>query len=217
MWNTDAYRPIIEKLKAHIVPERYPETTIASFESGLGLDDGFLAVRDEITKASGYAVLTMEWLRPMAAWIGERRCLEVMGGCGSLSKALADLGVDVVCTDSYGWSGKAATWFESPWMPVEKIDAVSAICKYGPDVDLVICSWPYMDDSCDKALLAMRTANPNAMMLYIGEPETAFGAGATADDAFFRHAEPVEDEAFDRVAALYISCHLIHDRPMLFR
>ena len=217
MWNTDAYRPIIEKLRAHEIPERYPAETIATFENKQGLDEAFMTVRDEIIKASGYAVLTMAWLRPLAEWIGGRRCLEVMAGCGSLSKCLSDLGVDVICTDSYGWEDKATAWFETPWTPVERLDAVSAIRKYGSERDIIICSWPYMDDSCYHALLAMRESNPDALMLYIGEPATHFGAGATADDAFFRVAEPAFDEDFETVAAQYMKCYLLHDRPMLFR
>jgi len=217
MWNTKAYDPIIAQLKAHEVPERYPAETIASFEDKQGLDEAFMVVRDEIVKASGYAVLTMSWLRPLAEWIGGRRCLEVMAGCGSLSKCLFNLGVDVICTDSYGWADKAATWFETPWIPVERLDAVAAIRKYGSERDIVICSWPYMDDSCYQALLAMRESNPDALMLYIGEPANAFGAGATADDAFFRTAVPVLNESFERAVSNYMTCYVLHDRPMLFQ
>lgn len=176
-----------------------------------------MVVRDAIVKASGYAVLTMAWLRPLAQWIANRRCLEIMSGCGSLSKSLSDLGVDVICTDSYGWVDKASAWFENPWIPVERLDAVSAIKKYGPDTDIVICSWPYMDDSCYQALLTMRECNLNSLMLYIGEPAIDFGAGATADDAFFRTAEPVFDEAFEQAVSEYLTCYLLHDKPMLFR
>ena len=217
MWNTGAYEPIIAQLKSHRIPEQYPTETIATFEDKQGLDEAFMAVRDDITKASGYAVLTMAWLRPLAKWIGDRRCLEIMAGCGSLSKCLTDLGVDVICTDSYSWAGKAESWFETPWMPVEKLDAVSAIKKYGSETDFVICSWPYMDDFCYQALLAMRESNPNALMLYIGEPANAFGAGATADDAFFRTAVPVLDESFERAVSNYMTCYVLHDRPMLFQ
>ena len=30
---------------------------------------GLMAVRSEIVKASGYAVLSLDWLRPLAQWI----------------------------------------------------------------------------------------------------------------------------------------------------
>lgn len=216
MWNTDAYAPIVEKLKAHEVPERYPPETIVDAEIGHGLDEGFFAVRDDIIRASGYTILTMEWLRPFAEWIGSRRCLEVMSGCGSLSKCLQDLGVDIICTDSYEWSKKAAQWFETPWTAVEKVNAVDAIRKFGAQIDIVICAWPYMDDSCHQALLAMRKVNPRAQMVYIGEPPSWDGAGATANEEFFKDAIPVEDESFETAVANYISCCLLHDKPMLY-
>ena len=216
MWNVDAYAPVVEMLKARKVPECYPDETMVDSDNGRRLDDGFFAVRDEIVKASGYTVLTMSWLRSFAEWIGNRRCLEVMSGCGSLSKSLQDLGVDIICTDSYQWEKKASEWFENPWTAVEKIDAVEAIKKYGTQVDIVICAWPYMDDSCHQALMTMRKVNPNAMMVYIGEPGSWCGAGATANEEFFKDAIPVEDDSFETVAANYTSCILLHDKPILY-
>lgn len=216
MWNTAAYQPIIDLLDKHEIPDRYPDTVRIDSFIGKGLDMGYMVIRDEITRRSGYAALAWEWLQPLSQWIGSRKCLEVMGGCGSLSKCLQDSGVSVICTDSYGWQNQAPTWYSEPWTTVEKIDAVSAIEKYGSTVDFVICSWPYRDDACHQALLAMRKVNPKAVMLFIGEPPGAT-SGATANEAFFETAILISNEDFERAIAGYVTCYLLHDRPMLFR
>ena len=213
MWNTKAYEPVIELLKNRQIPEDYPPETMVEFFLSRGLDDGFFAVRDQIVGLSGYAMLTWAWLRPMARWIGDRRCLEVMGGSGALSKCLQELGVSIRCTDSYDWAERAPFWFSEPWTEVEKLDAVSAIKMYGKDTDIVVCSWPYMSNDCFEALEAMRSVNPACLMLYIGDGKN----GATANDAFFEAAIPVKDEAFLDAASQYVTCHAMRDRPMLFR
>lgn len=217
MWDTAAYEPIMECLRHHQVPERYPDTVRIDTFIGKGLDAGFMAVRDEIVKASGYAVLSLDWLCPLAQWIGGRQCLEVMGGCGSLSKSLSDLGVSIVCTDSYKWENRSPEWFSSPWTEVQQIDALSAIERYGRKSEIIVCSWPYRDDSCYQALMAMRRVNPDATMLFIGELPDWSGSSATADPSFFRAAVQVQDEDFKTAVSAYTTCYLLHDRPMLFR
>ena len=136
-----------------------------------------------------------------------------MGGSGALSKCFQELGVSIHCTDSYDWAERVPSWFSEPWTEVETLDAISAIKMYGRDTDILVCSWPYMDNSCLEALEAMRTVNPACMMLYIGEGEN----GATANDAFFETAIPVKDDAFLNAASQYVTSHALHDRPMLFR
>lgn len=93
------------------------------------------------------------------------------------------------------------------------MDCLEAIREYGSRTDLVICSWPYMDDTCYQALLEMRRAIPVAQMLYIGEP----AGGATASKAFFEVAELVEDEDFQAAVQEFRSAYMLKDRPMLFR
>ena len=110
-----------------------------------------------------------------------------MAGSGMLSKALKDVDTDIITTDDKSWiNGEHSylsfeDWFERPFTEVEELDCVDAIKKYGKDVDYVLVSWPYMDNNCYKALLAMREVNPNCTMIYIGEL-----GDACADDDFVK-------------------------------
>jgi hypothetical protein len=71
----------------------------------------------------------------LAALIGNRPCLEIAAGDGTLSRFLTDAGVDVTATDDYSWS-------DSITFPDAVLcqDARTALRLHRPRV--VICSWP---------------------------------------------------------------------------
>lgn len=210
----ERYGPILEQLRRHEIPESYPEADGSSSLFGAhSLDEGSLLIRDEGIHLCGFCWLSYNWIRPLAHWIGSRRCLEIMCGSGALSYALQTCGVQVAATDSFGWEKNFSGWYERPWTDIQQVDCLEAIRTYGTQTDLVICSWPYMDDTCYQALLEMRKANPTAHMLYIGEP----AGGATASKAFFEAVESVEDEGFEESVQEFRSAFMLKDRPMLFR
>src|SRR4051812_42517634 len=71
----------------------------------------------------------------LAALIGDRTCVEIAAGDGTLARFLRDAGADVVATDDYSWqkTRRAIT-------DVVEQDARSALRERRPQV--VICSWP---------------------------------------------------------------------------
>ena len=82
-----------------------------------------------------YCFYSSALVRDLAALIGDRACLEIAAGDGTLSRFLADAGVDVVATDDHSWA-KAVT---SPDGVVRQ-DAREALRKRRPQA--VVCSWP---------------------------------------------------------------------------
>jgi hypothetical protein len=71
----------------------------------------------------------------LAALIGDRTCVEIAAGDGTLARFLRDAGADVVATDDYSWqkTRRAIT-------DVVEQDARSALRERAPAV--VVCSWP---------------------------------------------------------------------------
>ena len=71
----------------------------------------------------------------LADLIGERSCLEIAAGDGTLSRFLADAGVRITATDDY-------SWHDSINFPdtVLQQDARTALRTHQPEV--VVCSWP---------------------------------------------------------------------------
>ena len=209
----ERYGPILEQLRHHKIPEAYPEADHYPFLYGeQSLDEGSLLIHDEVIRLCGYCWLSYNWIHPLARWIGSRRCLEIMCGSGALSYALRTCGVQAIATDNFSWKKNFGGWYERPWTEIKQMDCLEAIRVYGPQTDLVVCSWPYMDDTCYHALLEMRKVNPAAQMLYIGEP----AGGATASKAFFDAVTPVADEGFQAAVEGFRSAYMLKDMPMLF-
>ena len=81
-----------------------------------------------------YCFYSKPLIRRLAAMIGGRRALEIAAGDGTLSRFLADAGVDVTATDDHSW--RDVDFPDS----VTRQDAAEAVRTRRPEV--VICSWP---------------------------------------------------------------------------
>jgi hypothetical protein len=81
-----------------------------------------------------YCFYSRPLIRRLAALIGERRALEIAAGDGTLSRFLADAGVDVTATDDHTWRD-----VDVPDSVIRQ-DAAEAVRTRRPQV--VICSWP---------------------------------------------------------------------------
>jgi hypothetical protein len=81
-----------------------------------------------------YCFYSKPLVRRLAALIGDRRALEIAAGDGTLSRFLADAGVDVTPTDDHSWRD-----VDVPATVVRQ-GAREAVRARRPEV--VICSWP---------------------------------------------------------------------------
>lgn len=116
----------------------------------------------------------------LAALIGERPCVEIAAGDGTLARFLRAAGADVVATDDGSWKQTrrgAATADD-----VVEQDAVSALRERAPRV--VLCSWPPAGNGFEREVF--RTPSVETYIM-IGSRSEA-GAGSFADyraqDAF---------------------------------
>jgi hypothetical protein len=82
-----------------------------------------------------YCFYSRDLVRALAARIGDRSCLEIAAGDGTLSRFLADEGVRVTATDDHSW----AHAIDFPPAVVRQ-DARAALRARKPQV--VVCSWP---------------------------------------------------------------------------
>lgn len=112
--------------------------------------------------------------------LGITKALEIMAGNAFWSKALEEVGIEVISTDSLEWAKTSKTGSE-PFHQVLDLAASDAIKKYR-DVDLVLCSWsPNFGQSDLKTVKAWRTYNKSSYLLFIGERD-----GATNSPQFWR-------------------------------
>jgi len=82
-----------------------------------------------------YCFYSRQLIRELARLIGDRSCLEIAAGDGTLSRFLAAAGVRATATDDHSWS-KSVRYPES----VRRQDARAALTAEQPEV--VVCSWP---------------------------------------------------------------------------
>lgn len=143
----------------------------------------------------GYSTITVRNCRILSDLIQHRQILEIMCGLGSYAYILRSLNVPVIATDDYSWiddDPKFLHWKQKPWIDdIERIDAVSAIKKYGKQVNYVLMSWPPMnEDLAAQVLETMRMVNPECRMIYVGEGK----GGVTANDRFFDIISDVSEQ-----------------------
>lgn len=170
----------------------------------------------DLQRAHGmFAFVSWKWVNPLIEWIGNRKVLEVMAGAGWLAKALREKNVDIKATDTKGWQISWALSDNKPRWPIhskiERLGANQAIRKYGRWCDIMIMSWPYMDDSAYYAIKSLYKINSKAIVLYIGEPQS----GCTASDKFFNHFDLIEDRSFHKVQNNYERFFGLNDFPIL--
>lgn len=178
------------------------------------LDMEEYTVRQKYIEDGMFAFVSWKWLYPFVEWINNRKCLEVMAGRGILSLALRQKGIDVIATDDFSWSkiehGNFKKWSDTV-TEVEELDAIESVEKYGKDIDILIMSWPYMDDTAYKVIKTLNEINPHALTVYIGEGR----GGCTANDIFFDNFEEIEDDSFLPVQRNFERWRGLYDRPTL--
>lgn len=109
--------------------------------------------------------------------------LEIMAGNAYWSKALSEVGVDAIASDSFSWA-KSSTTGKIPIFETENLDALSAIKKH-PEVDLILCSWaPNFGEDDLEILDLYRSLEHQPVLLFIGEK-----FGATNSTSFWCEAK----------------------------
>lgn len=190
---------ILNNLKSKKVPFNYSNTLLSVFE-----------LRKIIVDLQGFSLVSKDWVKELSNWIGNRKVLEVMSGLGVLSSVLKEEGVDIISTDNYTANNFN---FSNLWTDIIQLDALQAIEMYGKDVDVIIMSWCYTDETGYKCLLKMREVNPNAVMIYIGEPI----GGSTGSKSLYDNMIEISDAYIDKINKLYPTWEGVHDKLFLIK
>lgn len=118
--------------------------------------------------------------------------LEIMAGNAYWSKALSEVGIKAIASDSFAWA-KSSTTGEFPIFETENLDALSAIKKH-PEVDLIICSWaPNFGEDDVNILNLYRQLDYQPFLLFIGEK-----FGATNSTTFWQEVKTTTNKKVNR-------------------
>ena len=204
---------LLNNLNNGIIPEKYPEIITNVSWRDIEISCEF---RNTYTKFIGFSLISKNWISELKNLIiGNAKCLEIMSGRGLLSKALRDIGTDIIATDNLSWENDDDSNYKNwstHFTDIEDIDAVKAVKKYGKDVKYIIVSWaPYDEPIAYNVLLKMREVNPDCKMIFIGED---YG-GCTADYKFFNAVEiklsEIEQDNLNKINKHYQRFNGIHD------
>lgn len=136
-----------------------------------------------------YCFYSRRLITELAGLIGDRPCLEIAAGDGTLSRFLAAAGVDVTATDDHSWT-QSIRFPDS----VLRQDARTALRARRPRV--VICSWPPAGNDFEREVFA----TPEVELYIVIASRHEFAAGDWT--AYERHTSEFSferDEALTRL------------------
>ena len=160
--------------------------------------------RDEDTlwrRITGYPNVNHQWTKALSGFLKGKRVLEIMAGNGLLSCLLQEHGAKVIATDiAPDKSNDYISMRNGNFTDVMKMDALSAIRRFGSQIDVILCSWPPQGEEVVlKALETFQHMKPDGFMIYIGE----WKGGFNATDSFFERIEIID--ALEHINALHVS------------
>ncbi len=176
------------------------------------LDKALRNYRDYLEEKYGmWAYISAPFVKDLAEYIGKNSVLEIMAGNGYISKGLRNLGVKVYPTDSLTWTKENQTG-KHQLLPIEQMDAISAIKKYASEVNYVIMSWSPDKDPIDQQVLQeiRKADNKQLKLIVIGEKN-----GATNSKKFWELAKFVDENQAKKLNVHHQPFDLIKDQVYL--
>ena len=179
------------------------------------LDRALRNFRDYLEDTYGmWSYVNAPFAKALADYLNGAPVLEIMAGNGYISKGLRNNNANqqIYTTDSQAWVKENETG-KHPVTKIEKLDAVSAIKKYGDQVDYVIMSWaPDKGETDWEVLQLLRQDYPDIKFLVIGEKD-----GATNSKKFWQEAQLSQDEDLQKVNQQLHSFDLIDEKIYLVK
>lgn len=179
------------------------------------LDKALRNFRDYLEETYGmWSYVNAPFAKALSDYLNGAPTLEIMAGNGYISKGLRNNNStqQIYTTDSQAWTTENETG-KHPVTQIEKLDALSAIKKYGNQVDYVIMSWaPDKQETDWEVLQLLRSDYPDVKFLVIGEKN-----GATDSKKFWQAARLSQDEALQKVNTNLHSFDLIDEQVYLVK
>lgn len=177
------------------------------------LDRALRNFRDYLEDTYGmWSYVNAPFAKALADYLNGAPVLEIMAGNGYISKGLRNNNANqqIYTTDSQAWVKENETG-KHPVTKIEKLDAISAIKKYGDQVKYVIMSWaPDKGETDWEVLQLLRQDYPDIKFLVIGEKD-----GATNSKKFWQEAHLIQDEDLQKVNQQLHSFDLIDEQIYL--
>lgn len=143
-----------------------------------------------VNKKGIYCFYSKALIKELGALIGDKKCLEIAAGDGTLTRFLNEQNTQCTATDDYSWKH----YIEYPAF-VEKADAKTALQKYSPEV--VLCSWPVPKNPYEKHVFKTDSVE---LYIVIGTKSSA----STGDFEAYHNAGQFTMELNERLSKLIL-------------
>lgn len=179
------------------------------------LDKALRNFRDYLEDTYGmWSYVNAPFAKALSTYLNGAPVLEIMAGNGYISKGLRNNNHNQVIhtTDSQAWIKENETG-KHPVTTIEKLDALSAVQKYGDQVEYVIMSWaPDKQETDWEVLQLLRNNYPDIKFLVIGEKN-----GATDSKKFWQEATLSQGPELQKVNEQLHSFDLIDEQIYLVK
>lgn len=139
------------------IPEEVPECLVER----TSLQDSNHFIVSPALQVRGYYARATKSFASMVAGFKLGTVLDLFAGAGYMAKSFREAGIPTIATDDYSWG------FEGP---AEKLDALSAIRKYGDQIQTVLLAWVPPEDTIDMAVYELvRAEYPHLNIMVISE------------------------------------------------
>ncbi|WP_310829570.1 hypothetical protein [Paenibacillus pedocola] len=143
-----------------------------------------------VNKKGIYCFYSKALIKELGVLIGDKKCLEIAAGDGTLTRFLNENHIPCIATDDYSWKH----YIQYPVF-VEQADAKTALQKYSPEV--VLCSWPVPKNPYEKHVFKTDSVN---LYIVIGTRSSAY----TGDFEAYHNADLFTMELNERLSALML-------------
>lgn len=143
-----------------------------------------------VNKKGIYCFYSKPLINELSSLIGDKKCLEIAAGDGTLTKFLNQKNINCTATDDYSWKH----YIDYPGF-VEQADAKAALHKYSPVV--VLCSWPVPKNPYEKHVFKTDSVD---LYIVLGTKDPA----VTGDFDAYYSADKFTMELSERLSSLLL-------------
>lgn len=154
-------------------------------------------IRQEYVNTISDTIVTQNLVDYLSILFKGKRCVEIHAGLGFLAKQLQNNGVDIIPIDDCKRFPKRSNYYTD----IKKYNRILDGVRDNTDTDFVLYQYPgFKNDTARKMLRYFRRANPDVVIIIIGEKKN----GLTADRSFFYAVEEITDnKTYNTVTANY--------------
>ncbi|MCD2255835.1 hypothetical protein ACNAN0_06695 [Agrilactobacillus fermenti] len=161
-----------------------------------------------------WALFNVPFMRRWHQLFPDETYLEIMAGNGLFTFSMQQFGQTSIATDDRSW-GKTSLTASDPWVPIQTLDALTAIRHYGQTATALVMIWSQDHNPIDQQVLnCYRQYMAGKLFFVVGEKGAG---GATNSQGFWEQANLVQNKRIAGINQIFPHFDLIQDQVYCVR